>query len=166
MLTALREQVQSILYEIPAKRKPALRRSDLADALFATDLPLVAERSAVETFCARIGQLGFRVWLYNGWLVLDGPVPVPQTHLPSALAGECGCCISLLLRHPDAEPADAYIREVVKAADAGRQPFERLCASMHRTFAERLRKHERLPGGLIPYLCYAYHEQIKEEDRS
>ena len=44
MLTEMRRQVQSVLYAVPVKRKPALRRSDLPDTLFATDLPLVAEK--------------------------------------------------------------------------------------------------------------------------
>ena len=50
------------------------------------------------------------------------------------------------------EAADA----VVKAADAGRQPFEKLCAALHGEFAVRLRRHEPLPGALLPYLCHAY----------
>ena len=64
--------------------------------------------------------------------------------------------MSLLLRHPDAAPAEDFIRAVVKAADAGRQPFERLCGQLHAAFAERLRRHEKLPGALLPYLCQAY----------
>lgn len=156
MLTALRVQVQTVLYAVPAKRKPALRRSDLPDALFATDLPLVAEEAAVEAFCTQMQQMGWRTGLHNGWLTLDGPVPVPEAVLPDAPVGECGCCIALLLRHPDAAPAEDVIRAVVKAADAGRQPFERLCAALHGEFAARLRRHEPLPGALLHYLCHAY----------
>ncbi len=149
-------QVQSALYAVPAKRKPALRRSDLPDALFATDLPLVAEAEAVAAFCAQMAQMGWRTGMHNGWLTLDAPIPVPEHVIPAAPAGECGCCISLLLRHPDAAPAEDFIRAVVKAADAGRQPFERLCMSLHGEFAARLRQHAPLPGALLPYLCHAY----------
>lgn len=156
MLTALRQQVQDVLYAVPAKRKPALRRSDAADALFATDLPLVAEASAVRSFMADMAARGWTVSERNGWLALDTPVPVPEYTVPTASAGECGCCISLLLRHPEDALAADYVRAIVKAADAGKQPFERLCAQLHGDFAARLREHQPLPGALLPYLCRAY----------
>ncbi len=161
MLTVLRQQVQVVLYAVPAKRKPALRRSDLPEALFATDLPLVAEEEAVAAFCVQMEAQGWRIGRHKGWLTLDAPVPVPEYDIPEALDGECGCCISLLLRHPDAASAESFIRAVVKAADAGRQPFERLCASLHGEFAVRLRNHESLPGALLPYLCHAYQTLYK-----
>ena len=156
MLTALRQQVQGVLYAVPAKRKPALRRSDAPDALFATDLPLVAEEEVIRNFAAHMEACGWTVRERNGWLTLDAAVPVPETVIPADLVGECGCCISLLLRHPEDAPAADGIRAVVKAADAGKQPFERLCTQLHRDFAHRLRVHQPLPGALLPYLCHAY----------
>lgn len=156
MLTALRTQAQGVLYAVPAKRKPALRRSDAPDALFATDLPLIAEEDAVCTFMADMEKLGWTVRERNGWLTLDAAIPVPEYVIPTATAGECGCCISLLLRHKDDAPAADFIRAVVKAAEAGRLPFERLCGQLHGEFAARLRSHQPLPGHLIPYLCRAY----------
>ena len=155
MLTVLRTQVQSALYAVPTRRKPALRRSDAPDALFATDLPLVAGAAAVEAFRTDMAARDWHSELRNGWLILDAPVPVPEYTLPNALAGEGCCCISLLLRHPDSAPAGDYIRAVCKAAEAGRQPFERLCAQLHGEFAARLRRHEPLPGAMLPYLCRA-----------
>ena len=157
MLTALRQQVQAVLYAVPAKRKPALRRSDAPDALFATDLPLIAEAEAVEAFVTDMEAQGWMIQARNGWLTLDKAVPVPEYTIPEAPAGECGCCISLLLRHREEAQAEEYIRAVVKAAEAGRLPFERLCARLHGEFAVRLREHRPLPGGLLPYLCRAYH---------
>lgn len=156
MLRGLREAVQSVLYAVPAQRKPALRRSDALDALFATDLPLIAPPDAVAAFCAAMTRQGWRVDTRKGWLTLDAPVPPPEAGLPLIGAGECGCCISLLLRHPEDAPAETLIRAVVKAADAGRLPFERLCKDLHAEFAARLRTHEPLPGALLPYLCKAY----------
>ena len=158
MLTALRVQVQAVLYAVPAKRKPALRRSDAADALFATDLPLVAASDAVEAFCEKIADMGWRSELRNGWLVMDAPIPVPEYTIPANMAGACGCCISLLLRHMDDIPAAEEIRAVVKAADAGKQPLDKLCSQLHGDFARRLRQHQPLPGSLLPYLCHAYHK--------
>lgn len=156
MLTGLRAQVQRVLYAVPAKRKPALRRSDAVDALFATDLPLIAEADDVRAFVADMEARGWTVHERNSWLTLDAPVPVPDTEAPLDMKGECGCCISLLLRHPDEAPAEDAIRAVAKAVDAGRQPFERLCAQLHADFAARLRNHQPLPGTLMPYLCHAY----------
>jgi len=155
MLTALRQQVQSVLYAVPASRKPALRRADAEDALFATDLPLIAEADSVRTFIADMEQHGWTVVELNGWLLLDAAVPVPGYAVPTAPTGECGCCISLLLRHMEDAPAEEHIRAVVKAADAGKQPFERLCGQLHGVFAAQLRQHQPLPGKLLPYLCAA-----------
>ena len=158
MLTSMRQQVQSVLYAVPASRKPALRRADAADALFATDLPLIAESDAVQGFIADMEQRGWTVSERNGWLLLDAAVPVPEYTVPTAPAGECGCCISLLMRHMGDAPAEEHIRAVVKAADAGKQPFERLCGQLHGTFAAQLRQHQLLPGKLLPYLCAAYNK--------
>ena len=161
MLTALRQQAQSVLYAVPAKRKPALRRSDVPDALFATDLPLVAEEEAVSDFVEEMVAQGWTVRALNGWLTLDAAVPVPEYALPAAMMGACGCCISLLLRHREEAPAEEYIRAVAKAAEAGKLPFERLCTQMHGAFAVRLREHQALPVGLLPYLCHAYNTFYK-----
>lgn len=155
MLKALRAQVQEKLSLVPCSRQPALRRSDAPDALLATDLPLVADASAVEAFCRAMQHLGWHCTPQGGWLLLDAPVPPPDAPIPPDLRGECGCCISLLLRHPDGADATAHIRRVVKAADAGRMPLERLCGQLHGEFAVRLRQHEPLPGALLPYLCKA-----------
>lgn len=161
MLTPLRTQVQSVLYAVPAKRKPALRRSDAPNVLLATDLPQIAEESTVAAFQAAMENQGWTVREHNGWLTLDAPVPMPDADVPAYMAGECGCCISLLLRHPDDIPADDLIRVIAKAEDAGQQPFERLCGQLHADFAARLRRHEALPGALLPYLCHAYHTFYK-----
>ena len=158
MLTALRQQVQSVLYAVPASRKPALRRADAADALFATDLPLTAEADAVRCFMTDMREHGWTVCERNGWLLLDAAVPVPEYAVPTAPAGECGCCIALLLRHMEDAPAADHIRAVLKAADAGKQPFERLCGQLHGEFAAQLRQHQPLPGKLLPYLCAAYNK--------
>ncbi len=161
MLKSLREQVQGVLYAVPAQRKPALRRSDAPDALLATDLPLVAEAEAVAAFCAAMVRLGWRCEKRNGWLILDVPVSAPDASLPDRPAGECGCCISLLARHPEDAAADELIRALVKAADAGVAPFERLCGQLHAELAVRLRRRQPLPGALLPYLCAAYQKLYK-----
>lgn len=156
MLSHLRSQVRPVLESVPARRKPALRRTDAPDALLVTDLPLIAAPDHVAAFQAEMARLGWHTAMKNGWLALDAPIPAPALTIPANLEGECGCCISLLLRHPDAAAPEDFIRAVVKAADAGPIPLERLCAQLHADFAARLRQHIPLPGALLPYLCAAY----------
>ena len=157
MMKQLREQVNGVLTAVSCRRRPALRRSDAAEALLATDLPFAADADAVEEAVRRLTALGWRVWLAeNGWLLLDAAVPAPQAALPCAPQGECGCCITILLRHPESGDARVLIRAAVKAEEAGRQYFDRFCAQLHGELAARLRRHKPLPGGLLPYLCRAY----------
>ena len=160
MLKLMREQVSAVMAQLTLNRRPALRRSDAPHALLATDLPLAAAPEAADLFLRQMKALGWQVTPSpNGWLLLDAPVPAPeQTDVPGDASGECGCCIAVLTRHPDAGDAAAEIRALVKAAEAGRQPFERLCSRLHGALAEKLRRHEELPGALLPYLCRAYHD--------
>lgn len=165
MLSALRREVNACLLEIPALRKPALRRSDEPDALLATDLPLCAEESAVADFTARMEAQGWTVRPHRRWLLLDAPVPVPDAPVPALAPAEALCCLSLLQRHPGGEAPRDGVRLIVKAAEAGPDPFERLCQRLHRDFARALRLHQPLPGGLLPYLCRAIDSlHAKEED--
>ena len=151
MLTALRAQVNAALAEVPVQRRPALRRSDDPRALLATDLPLVTDADALNRFVRRMAAMGWRVQTApNGWLLLDRDVPVPELVQPQAPEGECGCC------HPEGGAANHLSRPPVKAAEAGKQPFERCCAGLHARLATLLRQRQPLPGALLPYLCSAY----------
>lgn len=154
MLKPLRQAAQEQLSAVPASRRPALRRCNDAGALLATDLPLIATRDAVQALTGRMEQLGWRWRLVRGWLLLDADIPVPPWRVPDHLHGECGCCISLLLRHPGADAPAEPLRELAKAAEAGQ--LERYCMQLHAAMAASLRRGEALPGGLLPYLCYAY----------
>lgn len=155
MLTALREAVSRAMEGLPVSRRPALRRSDDRDALLATDLPLTTDAASLACFTTRLEKLGWRIRPWQGWLLLDREVPPPEYRVPAALEGETGCCISLLLRHPGGEADAALVRDVVKAAECGRPALTRLCARLHAEWAEALREHRNLPGGLLPYLCRA-----------
>ena len=163
MLTPLRREMQTLLASVPVRRRPVLRRSDAPEALLATDLPLAAEETAVAAFLTAAEGAGWTVTPQGDWLLLDHPVEAPDCPVPDRLAGEAGCCLSLLLRHGgDAAPRED-IRALVKARDAGDRALERLCAAWHRDWAARLRRHEPLPGGLIPYLCGAMTPAAKED---
>lgn len=159
MLTALRQEVQALLAAVPTSRRPALRRSDAADALFATDLPLLAD---VSDFCRLAAAHGWRTRMRNGWLLLDklpNPPEMPP-QIPDA-PGELGCCLSLLARHPDDAADDVQLRALLKAADAGGPALERYARALHRDLAARLRTHTPLPGQLLPYLCRAAEERTE-----
>lgn len=157
MLTSLRAQVNAALAEVPVQRRPALRRSDDPCALLATDLPLVTDADELSRFVRRLEAMGWRVQTApNGWLLLDRDVPVPELVQAQAPEGECGCCISLLQRHQEGGAANDLIRSLVKATEAGKQPFERFCAGLHARLAALLRQRQPLPDALLPYLCSAY----------
>lgn len=155
MLRPLRETAQAALQATPATRRPALRRSDNPDALLATDLPLLVDEAAVEAFREHMTALGWRVWKAGDWLLMDAAVPVPEARVPGELSGEPGCCVSLLLRHPEGAHDSASIRAVLKAAESGWPTLERLCALWHAEWSAALREHRNLPGGVLPYLCRA-----------
>ena len=161
MLTALRQQVNARLAALPLRRKPALRRSDHADFLLATDLPLTCDEAATALFIRQMEADGWRVERVNSWLWLDHAVPIPEAP-PCTAAGELGCLISLLERHPGGPAAAADIRALVKASEAPGPVLSRLCAAWHRDWAVRLRKGEPLPGGLLPYLYACAHSTESE----
>lgn len=157
MLTPLRAEVNALLAQIPVRRKPALRRCDTGDALLATDLPFAAEEDAVLAFCAAAKAAGWQVaTAENGWLLLDKAVPAPLLRMPAVLVGECGCCIALLARHPEAGETERLIRCIVTAEEAGTAALDRCCAALHERLAAMLRLHQPLPGALMPYLIHAY----------
>lgn len=163
MLSALRQEAQALLRLAPTFRPPTLRRSARADALFATDLPLLAEEDDLSAMIAVSVQTGWRVgFLPNGWMTLDHDVPPPPLSLPPMPLGETGCCLSLLLRHPDACHEPDAIRALVKADEVGPIEVEKLCRRWHQDFAARLRRHEPLPD-VLPYLCAAIRHGRKEE---
>ena len=57
-----------MLATVPTLRRPALRRSEDANALFATDLPLLADAA---DFCRLAEKHGWQTWIHGGWLLLD-----------------------------------------------------------------------------------------------
>jgi hypothetical protein len=166
VLSALRKEMQQLLAVTPSSRKPALRRSDAPGALLATDLPLLAEEDDLSAFVAVVMAHGWQVdFAPNGWLLLDHEVPVPEASASVIPAGEAGCCLSLLLRHPGGEKDAVRIRALVKAADASWRDVEKLCRIWHRDFAAMLRMKQPLPD-LAPWLGEAVNRYCAKEDQA
>lgn len=162
MLTELRQRIRSVLDEAGARRPPALKRTDVSGALLATDLPLAADRAATEAFLRRMAEMGVGCEERRGWILMDAPLVLPADDPAVRAAGECACCLSILRRH-ECGAADAEtIRRIVKAAEAGRQPFERLCGQLHGELAAMLRRHETLPGGIAGCLARAWKQICTE----
>lgn len=163
MMTALRRELLTLLEKTPCSRPPTLRRCKSDQALLATNLPFIAVPDAVAAFCEECRALGWTVTESGGWLLLDHPVPAPESSVPDTLSGECGRLISLLVRHPhDDAPCSGEIRMIAKACEDSPDTVRRVCEELHGQWAVRLRRHEPLPGGLLPYLCFA-HAICKEE---
>lgn len=158
MLRALRRQVQARLASVPCRRRPALRRTDDPGFLLMTDLPQAASPQDVAAFAQALRHLGWKVEEAPGWLLLDGPIPVPACPAPTSYPGEAGCCAWLLQQHPGGDAPPDMLRALVKAAEQGAPHVERLCSGWHGQLAAMLRRHQPLPGGLLPYLLAAMKE--------
>ena len=59
-MNKLRQELKSILGEIVTLRPAALRRSLREDYLYATDLPQIADESAIADFRTRAESAGWR----------------------------------------------------------------------------------------------------------
>lgn len=159
MMKRLRCMIRPLLEAVPARRAPTLRRCDDSGALLATNLPFLADESAVLDFIHSAETQGWTVTPRNGWLLLDHDVSILDMPVPDAPRGEIGCLISLLVRHPmDTSPCQDELRALIKSAEVSAEALEQLCGQLHRQWAERLRRHAPLPGGLLPCLCELHHQ--------
>lgn len=160
MLTAARTALAELLGGIRTPRKPAVRRAADSAWMLATDLPLLVSEEETARFLTLARDAGWRTGrAANGWLLLDCPALLPTAPVPEPLPdGETGALISLLLRHPSKETDLPALRAVAGSSEQGRIQLERVCAGLHAAWAEALRKHEKIPGALLPYLCAAVRE--------
>ena len=167
MLSGLREITARLLADTPQDRPAAIRRSEEAGWLLATDLPLVTDEASLAGFRQRAGEAGLSCGrASNGWLLLDAwemlPAAAPPTAWPD---GEKGAAMSLLARHPgQADPAET-VRQIARACERGDAALERCCGALHARWAECLRRGRELPGGALPFLCAAYESIIKDTVR-
>ena len=149
VMAAFRRELLAALPET-LPRPPALRRASSGDALLATDLPLFAPEAA-----ARLPEALPR-WRFaaspNGWLLADPPYDAPDTVTVAFIPGEAGWLLRRLTLHPGAETDLPALRALLKAAEQSPAALEHEAGRLHRLWAGRLRKHQPLPGALLPWL--------------
>ena len=166
-MNAWRKELATLLEEISVRRAAALRRSRESDALYATDLPAVTTGDGKQAFCRKAMEAGWTVREEKGWMLLDRPIAEPPAGWFSGTFGaEARCCASLIYRQlmreekgesggngpagdvrqmKAAEDGQRAARQLIKAAEEGGEALERVCLTLHRDWAGRLRRGERLP---------------------
>lgn len=156
MLTELRRMIRAELDALGARRPPALKRTEDPDALLATDLPLAGDAAQTDAFLRRMKELGVTCRACRGWILLDAAAVLPPDDPAIPAAGECACCLAILRRHMCKDASPALIRRILKASEAGKMPFERLCTQLHAELAAMLRRHETLPADAAGCLAAAW----------
>lgn len=144
---ALRTELSALLRAPEGSRAPALRRSLRADWLYAADLPVLYGGNLPEELLSRLKDAGWEAEPDGGWLQLRKPAPEPpEGWYGGSFGPEAACCLSLLERQRpcDGDPEPAQ-RMLIKAGEEGPEAYETACASLHRDWAECLRRGETLP---------------------
>ena len=147
-INALRRELTEICAQVETRRPPAIRRSLQEQYLYATDLPLAADDSAVDRFIELASGAGWQVSAEAGWLQLDRIITVPLSDWNTDQYGpESACCLTILRRNAGRlNPSDGTVeRQLIKAADQGTDAYEVCCRKIHRDWAERLRTGNAIP---------------------
>ena len=147
-MNSMRKEILEVVSGILSARKPALRRCAEEDWLYMTDLPGLCEEEETEKIIIRFSAAGWETKPVSGWLLLRKPAEVPPKDWYQGLFGpEAECCRSLLSRHCGRGNGKEEVqRMLIKAGEGGEKAYETACASLHRAWAEKLRKKELLPG--------------------
>lgn len=142
-----RENLLRLMAGTETERKPALRRSDRKDRLFATDLPKVTTPEALAAFEKLLAENGFRSELSEGWMLIDR---VPEKLEIIAEKGpEAEACAAILQRHKEKSGGETEWRELYKACEQAPDKQEEAFGRFHAQLAEMLREHKQLPDILI-----------------
>ena len=147
-INALREELNRLLSPEDGGRRPAVRRSLREDWIYATDLPAFTGAERLEAGLERLRAAGWECLAENGWIQLRKTVNEPPEGWTDGQPGpEAECCRSLLERHPERvkEPDQRIEYALIRAGEEGPAACETVCRQLHRDWAERLRKKEKLP---------------------
>ena len=144
-----RAELRELLSHRSSSRPPALRRSGQEGMLYATDLPVCADEEQVRLFLGEAESARWACCRTDGWIQLTREANAPPAGLIRGEGGqEARCCLSLLQRHSDRlGPGENIIRiELIKAMEEGPAVFEKCCGRLHRDWAVRLRRGEKIPN--------------------
>lgn len=166
-MNSLRRELNALLARSGTVRPPALRRSTEADALMATDLPLLLPENGRKEARKLLEHHGWRVLEHKGWWLLDRlPAPEDFSIADATCCPEACCCLRLLRLHgekTDAGRDGMLLRDLWKASEQGNASVERLAGFWHRNWAAALRRGEALPGTVLP--CLQAVLNVPEADR-
>ena len=161
-INALRKELSALFSRTQPDRTPAVRRSSRDEWLYATDILMLISAAEQERLPAELSRAGWEYTQENSWILLrkDAPEP-PEGWYTGGFGPEAACCASLLDRHPDGRVSDAGAaqRSLIKAGEEGGKAYEAACRTLHREWAERLRRKEPLPS-----LSRGYFEKEKEKE--
>lgn len=153
-MNALRAELNRFLDGVGCSRPPAVRRSGEPDWLYTTDLPGLCSCEETARWEEELILAGWDCRQVNGWLLLRKSAKEPPPGwFEGPFGPEADCCRSLQERHPegDAEDAESAQRMLIKAGEEGVEAYEKVCRHLHRCWAEKLRKGEKLPKINILY---------------
>ena len=106
-MNKLRQEALELLSSAETFRPAVLRRSLRNDAMYATDLPRIADNETVAGFLQKAEESGWHAEMENGWIHLDR---VPESMSEGCFQGPYGldaeCCLSILARHTAEEKTD------------------------------------------------------------
>lgn len=148
-MNVYRRELRTALDALQVTRPAVLRRSLREDYLYSTDLPQAADRDVVRRFSDAVRRRGWRTETEGVWIHLD-PADIriwPDYENRIPVCKESICCLSILQRHsPRLSASDGSTeRLLIKAAEEGRESYEKTCRRIHGEWAAALREHRRIP---------------------
>ena len=148
-INGLRKELNCLILAEDCRRKPAVRRSRQEEWIYVTDLPECASGERLESIRRKLEEAGWESLEEDGWMQLRKTVEEPpEGWYDGPFGPEAGCCGSLLRRHPECcEETDRRITyALIRAGEEGAEAYEAVCRRLHRDWAIRLRKGEKLPN--------------------
>ncbi len=147
-INALRRELATLLDGRKTNRQPALRRSIREEWLYATDIAALLSGSEEAQLQSELSAAGWEFLRENDWILLKkSAAEPPEDWYEGQFGTESSCCLSLLERHAEDcgdDPAPVQ-RALIKAGEQGTAAYERICRSIHRDWAQRLRQKRQLP---------------------
>lgn len=150
MMKELRKELLEAISALPFDRVPIIRRSNNPNYLLTSDLPLHIPKNVLDAFIRKMTEDGWTVTITgNNWIEVDKKLIYK---IGGTISGnEASCCARLLEKHPGNADEHKTERDILKAKDANK--LEECCRSLHRSWAEALRRGDELPRIDISIFC-------------